>query len=105
MKSVCWSVRVVQRRNERRKGSTHDGVDVGETVRVEQLLDVLPQESLVRAEQVEHVRERVFGLAERSVSKAAPAKDGHGAPCQFGSYHGRRQTASGSGGGAGARAA
>lgn len=44
---------------------THDGVDVLEAVRVEEVLDVLAEEALVRREEVEDVRERVLGLLQR----------------------------------------
>jgi hypothetical protein len=43
----------------------HHCIDVCEAVRVEQGLDVFAEEALVGSEQVEHVRERVFGLQHR----------------------------------------
>jgi hypothetical protein len=84
---------------ERSKGTkrrkTHDSVDVVKAVRVEKVLNVLTEEPFVGSEEVEDVRERVFGLRGRrkQLARSFNGTQGASVPCRSYSSCGHRRTA------------
>lgn len=73
---------------------THDCIDVVKAVRVEEELDVLAQEPLVCCQEVQDVRQGVFGLysvASQPSSLAEQLKAR--SPCRSGSSRDRPQSA------------